>query len=54
MGGASSLEFGPASVDYKVTIQYCGGWGYQSKAVDAQKYLTRNFGDKLHIVLLYF
>ena len=53
MGGSGSKteEFGPASADYHLSIQYCGGWGYRSKAVDAQKHVTKEFGDKVHVIL---
>ena len=52
MGGSSSKEeFGPASANYKATIQYCGGWGYRSRAVEAKDCLTKEFGDKIQVIL---
>ena len=52
MGGSGSKteKFGPDSAGYELTIQYCGGWGYRSKAVFAQQQVTKQFGDDIHIV----
>ena len=51
MGGSSSKEeFGPADADYSITIQYCGGWGYRSRAVDVRNCLTKEFGDKMRVI----
>ena len=52
MGGSGSKteKFGPTDAEYKMTIQYCGGWGYRSKAVFIQQNVEKEFGDKLQVI----
>ena len=53
MGNWASKGAGSATTkaDYTLNIQYCGGWSYGPKAVYVKKYVAKEFGNKIAVVL---